>query len=130
MGEAINLVNNFKVEKVIFNCGEFNELEQDLIKDDRSIINRMNDLINLNRDEYFYLPGKILHIDADKDYLDRWDYEKNKKMPSIIPKGSHTKIWLKCERDIHESEQYLPHSITQGLVQCNCASVLFLIINF
>lgn len=27
MGEAINLVNNFKVEKVIFNCGEFNELE-------------------------------------------------------------------------------------------------------
>ena len=32
MGEAINLVNNFKVEKVIFNCGEFNELEKDLIK--------------------------------------------------------------------------------------------------
>ena len=32
MGEAINLVENFKVEKVIFNCGEFNELETDLIK--------------------------------------------------------------------------------------------------
>ena len=32
MGEAINLVNNFKVEKVIFNCGEINELEQELIK--------------------------------------------------------------------------------------------------
>ena len=32
MGEAINLVNNFKVEKIIFNCGEFNELENDLIK--------------------------------------------------------------------------------------------------
>jgi len=32
MGEAINLVENFKVENVIFNCGEFNELEQDLIK--------------------------------------------------------------------------------------------------
>ena len=31
MGEAINLVENFKVEKVIFNCEEFNELEQDLI---------------------------------------------------------------------------------------------------
>jgi len=24
MGEAINLVENFKVEKVIFNCDEFN----------------------------------------------------------------------------------------------------------
>ena len=32
MGEAINLVNSFKVEKVIFNCGEFNELEQELIE--------------------------------------------------------------------------------------------------
>jgi hypothetical protein len=32
MGETINLVENFKVEKVVFNCGEFNDLEQDLIK--------------------------------------------------------------------------------------------------
>ena len=32
MGEAINLVNNFKVEKVIFNCGRFNYLERELIK--------------------------------------------------------------------------------------------------
>ena len=32
MGEAINLVENFKLEKVIFNCGEFNDLEQELIK--------------------------------------------------------------------------------------------------
>ena len=32
MGETINLVENFKVEKVIFNSGEFNELEQDLIE--------------------------------------------------------------------------------------------------
>ena len=32
MGEAINLVNNFKVEKVIFNCGPFNDLEKELIK--------------------------------------------------------------------------------------------------
>ena len=37
MGEAINLVNNFKVEKVIFNCGEFNELEQDLIINDNKL---------------------------------------------------------------------------------------------
>ena len=32
MGETINLVENFRVEKVIFNCGEFNNLEQELIK--------------------------------------------------------------------------------------------------
>ena len=32
MGEAVNLVNNFKVEKVIFNCCESNNLEKELIK--------------------------------------------------------------------------------------------------
>ncbi len=32
MGEAINLVNNFKVDKVIFNCGPYNDLEKKLIK--------------------------------------------------------------------------------------------------
>ena len=32
MGEAVNLVNNFKVEKVIFNFGNFNTLETELIK--------------------------------------------------------------------------------------------------
>lgn len=31
MWEAVNLVNNFKVKNVIFNCGEFNVLEKDLI---------------------------------------------------------------------------------------------------
>ena len=31
MGEAINLVNNFKVDRVIFNCGSYNNLEEDLI---------------------------------------------------------------------------------------------------
>ena len=28
-------------------------------------------MLDLNRSEYFYLPGKILHIDGDKDYLER-----------------------------------------------------------
>ena len=32
IGDAINLVENFKVEKVIFNCGDYNDLEQGLIK--------------------------------------------------------------------------------------------------
>ena len=32
MGEAINLFNIFKVGKVIFNCGLYNDLEKELIK--------------------------------------------------------------------------------------------------
>ena len=31
MGEVINLINNFKVEKVIFNCGKFNKSENNLV---------------------------------------------------------------------------------------------------
>ena len=33
MGEAINLVNGFKVDKVIFNLGEYNYLELEFIKE-------------------------------------------------------------------------------------------------
>lgn len=39
--------------------------------DDDEIINEKFDDIELNRNEFFYLPGTILHIDGDEDYLDR-----------------------------------------------------------
>ena len=39
------------------------------INDDNVFLDRFN--INLNRDEYFYLPGKVVHIDSDEDYLKR-----------------------------------------------------------
>ena len=32
IGDAINVIENFKVDKVIFNCGKFNDLEKELIK--------------------------------------------------------------------------------------------------
>lgn len=32
IGEAKNLINNFKIENVVFNCGSYNELENNLIK--------------------------------------------------------------------------------------------------
>ena len=52
MGEAINLVNNFKVEKAIFNCGEFNELEKELIKTlDKKKIKYYSCLKELNVDD-------------------------------------------------------------------------------
>ena len=38
MGEAINLVNSFKVDNVIFNCGEYNNLEKNLIR----VLNKKN----------------------------------------------------------------------------------------
>ena len=68
MGEAINLVNNFKVEKVIFNCGEFNELEQDLIKVlDKKKIPYYSCIKELNIDDnkLYFLNNKIYDNEND-----------------------------------------------------------------
>lgn len=52
-------------------------LIDDLVKidyeesDDNDVIERLKDSTTLDRDDYFYLPGKILHIDGDQEYLDR-----------------------------------------------------------
>lgn len=61
MGEAINLVENFKVEKVIFNCGKSNELEQDLIEvlDKRQIPHyRCINEINIDANKLYFLNNK------------------------------------------------------------------------
>ena len=40
-------------------------------EDEKEFNERIKPTSVLDRNDYFYLPGKILHIDADKDYLDR-----------------------------------------------------------
>ena len=73
MGEAINLVENFKVEKVIFNCGEFNELEQDLIE------------ILVKKKIPYYSCIKELNIDNNKLYfLNDKDYGNENDNSSVI----------------------------------------------
>ena len=44
--------------------------ENAVSNDDNEILDRFNDN-ELNRSDYFYLPGKVLHIDSDNDYLKR-----------------------------------------------------------
>ena len=39
--------------------------------DDSSFDKEVGDLLDLDRSSYFYLPGKILHIDGDEEYLAR-----------------------------------------------------------
>lgn len=39
--------------------------------DDNDVIDRLVSTVNLDRNEYFYLPGKILHFDGDAEYLER-----------------------------------------------------------
>jgi YabG peptidase U57. len=40
-------------------------------REDQEFTEKLIDDIKLDRDEYFYLPGKIVHIDGDTDYLNK-----------------------------------------------------------
>ena len=73
MGEAINLVNNFKVEKVIFNCGPYNDLEKELIK-----------VLDKKKIPY-YSCIKELNIDKNKLYfLNNKDYGNENDNSNVI----------------------------------------------
>lgn len=43
----------------------------DKTENDDSLIESITENFSLDRNEYFYLPGKILHIDGDDEYLER-----------------------------------------------------------
>ena len=73
MGEGINLVNNFKVEKVIFNCGPYNDLEQELIK-----------VLDIKKIKY-YSCIKELNIDNNKLYfLQTKEYDNENDNSNVI----------------------------------------------
>ena len=60
-GEAINLINNFKVENVILNCGQYNNLEQELIKVlDKKKIKHYSCIkeLNIDKNKLYFLQTK------------------------------------------------------------------------
>ena len=83
MGEAINLIENFKVEKVIFNCGPYNDLEQELIEalDKKKIL--------------YYSCIKELNVDDNKLYfLNNKDYGNENDNSSVIYTGLNNHKFL------------------------------------
>ena len=73
MGESINLIENFKVEKVIFNCDEFNDLEKELIK-----------VLEKKKIKY-YSCIKELYIDKNKlQFLNTKEYDNENDNSSVI----------------------------------------------
>ena len=68
MGEVINLVNDFKVDNVIFNCGEYNDLENELINVlDKKHIEFYSCIKELNIDEYKLQFLNTVEYDNDND---------------------------------------------------------------
>ena len=73
MGESINLVDNFKVDNVIFNCGPYNDLEKELIK-----------ALNKKKIKY-YSCIKELNIDDNKLYfLNTKEYNNENDNSNVI----------------------------------------------
>jgi spore coat assembly protein len=79
--------------------------DEDGIEEDIDPLRHVHLIAQLNRDDYFYLPGKILHIDADQDYLNRCleYYEK-------------LDIWA---IGIQEKEDQLSHCMKEWLEEYN-----------
>ena len=96
MGETINLVENFRVEKVIFNCGEFNNLEQQLIK-----------ILDKKKIQY-YSCIKELNINDNKLYfLNVKEYDNENDNSSVIYTELNNNKFLFMGDTGVEVEEYL-----------------------
>ena len=81
MGEAINLVENFKVENVIFNVGEYNELENELITVlNKKKINYYKGLkeLNINKHKLQFLNTGVYDNENDNSNVIYFNYNDYK----------------------------------------------------
>ncbi len=77
--------------------------------DERKFIDSIKEFTQLDRSDYFYLPGKILHIDADDDYLNRClkFYEEN----NLIAIGIKEKEFNIKDKIIELLNEYNPNIV-------------------
>ena len=72
MGESINLINEFKVDNVIFNHDNYNDLELDLIKvlDNENINYYQNiESLNINNNKLYFLNNKLYNNENDNSNI-------------------------------------------------------------
>ncbi len=88
---------------------DLKKYNDDDIEDEKQFLNRINEKCSLNRDDYFYLPGKILHIDGDDDYLNRClKYYDDINIAAIGFKESEENISFKIRELL---EEYNPNIV-------------------
>lgn len=75
------------------------------IENEKHFLERIKNTVELERNDYFYLPGKILHIDGDTDYLNRClNYYDDSNLLAI---------------GIIEKEENIPYKINDWLNEYN-----------
>jgi len=80
---------------------DLNKYENNDIENETSFLERIKEHDQLDRTDYFYLPGKILHIDGDNEYLER-----------CLKYYEEANIWAK---GIKEKEENIPKKIKTWL---------------
>lgn len=81
IGEAINLVDHFQIENVVFNCGEYNSLEKNLIKKlEHKNIKYYSCIRKLNINQYKiqFLNTKIYNNENDNSNVLYFNYHNYK----------------------------------------------------
>lgn len=80
--------------------------DKESLDDSGEILERMKENFKMERNNYFYLPGKILHIDGDRDYLNEClDYYKKLGVMAIGKEEREDNIHDKISGWINE---YMP----------------------
>lgn len=76
-------------------------------EEEKEFQERIKDKREVERDEYFYLPGKVLHIDGDKDYLNKC--LKYYETMNIAALGINEKESILPKKIIDLLEEYKPN---------------------
>lgn len=126
----LNIISPFDIEKcnnrrMYFKCD--NEIhESRLIQ--ISKINIKNQLPKCKKCNSF---GVWCENNNRQDILDRWDYEMNIISPYETSRCCDKKVYLKCDRNLHESKSTTLFSITKGNhIKCSkCNSIAQYIID-
>ena len=80
---------------------DLNKYDNKDIENETNFLERIKENEELDRTDYFYIPGKILHIDGDKEYLER-----------CLKYYEQTNIWA---MGINETEENIPLKIKDWL---------------
>lgn len=83
----------------------YKEDKEKIIEEDNFFLSNVKDYSEIERNDYFYLPGRILHIDGDKDYLERC--LKFYKVANVLVYG------------VYEDEEAIANNIKKHLEDIN-----------
>ena len=89
----------------LFADSPISDLKLYIKKSNDNFEEELADELSLDRNEYFYMPARILHLDADSDYLNRClNYYKKNKLQAIGKVIKEEEIPYKINKLLKEHE--------------------------